>query len=275
MAATRHGIKVEPVQLKRLYTWADRDRDGRISLADFKWFCKRAVKAVEKPRVNLDDVKRNGLGAYLGPIEAAHGFRKALSALAQCPRCARIPRAGSEGWLALHSVLCMQHPMHAKGAEQKERARNARLSAVPLIRALCRTYPDGASKRVMAGSTYLWPWGHTALDLAVMHNWNAEVIEEVIRAWPAGATTFDPMDAKTAKKMKKPNHKKCRYPRRTAEELEKPDPAVLALLPIPSKKKGKYVWSLESGQEVDPLTMKPIIAEAKGTKNGKAGTNRP
>jgi hypothetical protein len=267
-------VTVEDVQLQRLFAWADRDGDGKINKADFVWFCGRAVGAIERPRVNLDDVRKNGLGAYLGPVEASHGFRKALSAVAQCPECAAVPRAGSEGWLALHSLLCLQDPAHAKGSEQKEKARAARAAAVALVHALCRAYPAGASKRVMAGTTYVWPWGHTALDLAVMHNWGPDVVQAVIAAWPAGATTFDPKDAKVAKKMKKPNHKKCRYPRDTAEQLEKPDPTVLALLPIPSKKKGKYVWHLEDGTEVDPATMKPLL-DAKGTKAGRPGSARP
>jgi hypothetical protein len=92
-----------------------------------------------------------------------------------------------------------------------------------LIRALLRAYPNGASKRVMQGTTYLWPWGHTALDLAVLHNWPADIVaavryynvtiaplhtahpyrprwfcsspwsrHQVIAAWPLGACTFDP-----------------------------------------------------------------------------------
>jgi hypothetical protein len=257
-AADEQGVTVEPIQLKRLFAWADRDQDGQISLADFKWFCSKAVRCVERPRINLKDVSKNGLGAYIGPVEALHGFKKALSALEQRPDCARIPRADSEGWLALHSVLCMADSTDVKGFELKEKAKRARACAIPLIVALCKAYPEGASKRVMAGTNYLWPWGHTALDLAVMHGWGPGVVSALIQAWPAGATTFDPTTPAVAKKMKKPNHKKCRYPRDTAENHEKPQPAVLALLPLPSKKKGKYIWTLEDGTEVDPLTMLAI-----------------
>ena len=258
-AAEQHGVTAEQVQLRRLFSWADRDQDGKINKQDFLWFCKKAVRCVEQPRVNIKDVKENGLGAYLGPVEAAHGFKKALSALRQAPEVAQIPRADSEGWYALHSILCLQDPALTKGSENKEIAKQARAAAIPLVQALCSAYPAAASKRVMAGLTYVWPWGHTALDLAVMHNWGPEVISAVIEAWPAGATTFDPTTPAVAKKMKKPNHTKCRYARNTAEQLEKPNPAVLQMLPIPSKKKGKYVWHLEDGTEVCPETMQPLV----------------
>lgn len=53
----------------------------------------------------------------------------------------------------------------AKSGEPREAAKAARIAALPVLEALCKAYPLGASKRVMAGLNYLWPWGHTALDL--------------------------------------------------------------------------------------------------------------
>ena len=121
-------------------------------------------------------------------------------------------------------------------------------------------------------STYLWPWGHTALDLALLHNWGPEAVKLVIDSWPAGATTFDPDTPARVKKMKKPNHSWARFSRKTAEEKALPA-AVLELLPEPAKKKGKYIWHMVGGEmdgiEVDPMTMKEIIIPPKPEKPAK------
>ena len=56
------------------------------------------------PWVDLKDISENGLGSYLGPTEAAHGYRKAIAALRRMPEAAGIPRPDSE-WLPLHTLL--------------------------------------------------------------------------------------------------------------------------------------------------------------------------
>lgn len=207
-AADGEGVAVARFfagQLDRMYAWADRDRDGTISKADFLWFAAKTVRAAEIPRVDLDDVMTNGLASYLGPIEATHNFRKALSAIKRRPACAQVTRPGSDGWLPIHTILTLQDPVRAcpvarararthtrcaclrmylsvcltrascvrgpppqakaKHGEPREAAKAARIAALPVLEALCKAYPMGASKRVMAGLNYLWPWGHTALDL--------------------------------------------------------------------------------------------------------------
>ena len=68
-AAGSEGVAVAKFfegQLDRMYSWADRDRDGVISKADFLWFCAKARRAAEVPRVDIDDVMTNGLASYLG-----------------------------------------------------------------------------------------------------------------------------------------------------------------------------------------------------------------
>ena len=270
-AAETEGVDVARFfegQLDRMYAWADRDRDGVISKADFLWFCAKANRAAQIPRVDLDYIMTNGLASYLGPVEATHGFRKALSAIQRRPRCAQVERPGSDGWLPLHTILTLRNPAEVKG-EAKDAAKAARVAALPVIEALCRAYPKGASNRVMSGLNYLWPWGHTALDLAIMHHWGPEAIKLVIAAWPAGATTFDPDTPARVKKMKKPNPSWARYPRKTAEGLQLPE-TVMELLPHPSKKKKAFVWHLQGGEndgvEVDPDTMQPIVVPEKGAR---------
>lgn len=113
-AADSEGVSVARFfegQLDRMYAWADRDRDGVISKADFLWFAAKTVRAAEVPRVDLDDVMTNGLASYLGPIEATHNFRKALSAIKRRPACAQVARPGSDGWLPIHTILTLQDPV--------------------------------------------------------------------------------------------------------------------------------------------------------------------
>ena len=115
-AADSEGVAVARFfegQLDRMYAWADRDRDGVISKADFLWFAAKTVRAAEVPRVDLDDVMTNGLASYLGPIEATHNFRKALSAIKRRPACAQVARPGSDGWLPIHTILTLQDPVRA------------------------------------------------------------------------------------------------------------------------------------------------------------------
>ena len=67
----------------------------------------------------------------------------------------------------VHCGVCLRCSTQAKAksGEPREAAKAARIAALPVIEALCKAFPMGASKRVMAGLNYLWPWGHTALDL--------------------------------------------------------------------------------------------------------------
>ena len=116
-------------------------------------------------RPHLKAINVTGLGGYLGPIEAQHGFRKAISALKRQPSCAAIPRPDSgaslppsprhpaaalchrtprlntarsalavgspaaEGraaeWLPLHTLLVLEQPASAKARLSGERGREA------------------------------------------------------------------------------------------------------------------------------------------------------
>jgi hypothetical protein len=77
--------------------------------------------------------------------------------------CAILPTACSHP-IAL-TIRLSRVQAKAKSGEPREAAKAARIAALPVLEALCKAFPMGASKRVMAGLDYLWPWGHTALDL--------------------------------------------------------------------------------------------------------------
>lgn len=147
-AADSEGVAVARFfegQLDRMYAWADRDRDGVISKADFLWFAAKTVRAAEVPRVDLDDVMRNGLASYLGPIEATHNFRKALSAIKRRPACAQVARPGSDGWLPIHTILSLQDPVRA-----------ARVSALPCCQVQSACLLIACPVHMSAGQSEIW-----------------------------------------------------------------------------------------------------------------------
>lgn len=76
---------------------------------------------------------------------------------------------------------------HREGGQREggERWMGELRSAVNTAAYGAQAYPNGCSKRVMQGTAFMWPWGHTALDLAIIHNWPLDVVsrQRPCRCW--------------------------------------------------------------------------------------------
>ena len=173
------------------------------------------------------------------------------------PECLRVKNPNinkGKEFLALHTVLMAKHADGSSTAAGAAVAAAAVAAATDLITALVNAFPESVASRVMvpdpAAKKPPFPWGHTALDLALRRGWGAAVIGAMINANPPAACILDPSSAAIAKKMGTPdspsdalpNVKKCLHPNKIAKGNKPPDAVVVGMLPTPKKVKGEIGW---------------------------------
>lgn len=262
-AAKALGYHILPDNVRKACEEIDIDDDGIIDEEEFVKFVLTKVNTyLESPR-GVNPTAPGLIFDHLGPMSAQHRYNVAFAILKARPEAARDRFVSSErykgsDWFPLHYVLSQD--VSTTGDSKMAAARARRLLAAPIVEALVKAYPGACSHRCMEGVRF--PRGYLPLELAIARGWGATVVETVLNAYPDAATTLDPADDASLKKVESraplASLRGLRWMRSVAERA-RVDDTVLALLPKPKLSNGgKVTWI--SGQE---------IAEAEAEKQRK------
>ena len=235
VAAKSLGIHLSDADAEAAFVEFDADSSGLVDQEEFVRFC---VAHALKARGNAElpaGTDTSSIASHLSAENAQHGFRTAHLILDKNSKAASQPMQskpppGSSPWYPLHYLLCLDAAAYARnsssdgdgggGASSAAAATAAfQAAAEPLILRVIELFPDAAAMRVMEGVRF--SMGNLPVEYAISRGWHANVVEALLKAHPAAATSLDP--AKNAKKFdakswKPESVKGCRWLRKIAEE---------------------------------------------------------
>jgi hypothetical protein len=283
LAARALSIDLDDNALEELFVEVDKDNSGTVDHAEFVRFCVESMRK-SAPGVLPEGTDVSTIANVLSAEQAQHGFKIAHLILDANPSACKKPmKLAVEGspWSPLHYLLtldCASYSRPMGGASAAAAADAAyHASAEPLILRILKINPAAASQRTMEGVR--WPMGCLPLEYAISRHWGVEVVDAIIKAYPAALTTLDPVKKTKGfdpKKYKATSIKGNRWMRQIAENIYPPSPPeIIRLLPRPTKDTppkwipGETIEA-EEKQKAEEKALKELKKKEKADKKAAA-----